>query len=384
MKLVYLYLSLFNSGGTERVLHNKVCSLIRRGGYEITIITTDQGSKPNFFVFPTSVNLIDLGINYSSINTRNPFRRFIQTYKKKRLHLKRLSDQLNKIKPDITITVYPSIAVPLSKIKDGSKKIIEFHSNRYFRLNQGYRGIHQIVAKYRTWQDYQFIKKFDGLVVLTKEGAKQWQGISNVRVIPNTAPSQQIVLNDLPSSKERRVIAVGRLVWEKGYDRLIQAWSLLPKEILAEWELVIFGAGEQKNNLENLIKKQNVSSSVSIKKPTKQIFNEYAKSSFFVMTSRSEGFGMVLVEAMSCGLPAISFDFSCGPKEIIENGVNGFLVDDGNIQDFAARMEQLICNDSLRSSFSKKAQLVIDKYSEEKIMQKWVTFFAELAPPSST
>ena len=382
MKLVYLYLSLFNSGGTERVLHNKICELVRRGGYEITVITTDQDSKPNFFTFPTSVQFIDLGINYSSIDTQNPLQRAILTYKKKKLHLKRLSILLNKIKPDITITVYPSIAVPLSKLKDGSKKIIEFHSNRFFRLYQGYSGIHQIVAKYRTWQDYQFVKKFDALVVLTMEGAKQWRGISNIRVIPNAAPSRQVDFNDLSISKEKRVIAVGRLVWEKGYDRLIQAWGLLPKDILSEWELVIFGDGEQKKNLEDLIIKQDIRSSICIKPPTKEIFNEYAKSAFSVMTSRAEGFGMVLVEALSCSIPVISFDFSCGPKEIIKNGVNGFLVEDGNIQDLAAKIEQLICDENLRFAFSQKTQLDLDKYSEDKIMKKWETFFSELLAQS--
>lgn len=382
MKLVYLFTSLFNSGGTERVLHNKVCELVRRGGYEITVITTDQGSKPNFFSFPASVQIIDLGINYSSIDTRNPFRRSILTYKKKKLHLKRLSDQLNKIKPDITITIYPTISVPLSKLKDGSKKIIEFHGNRFFRLFQGYRGFHQIVAKYRTWQDYQFVKKFDALVVLTKEGAKQWQGISNIHVIPNAAPSRQVDFNDLSISKEKRVIAVGRLVWEKGYDRLIQAWRLLPKEILSEWKLVIFGNGEQKNNLEDLIIKQDVSSSVCINPPTKEIFIEYAKSAFFVMTSRAEGFPMVLIEAMSCGLPVVSFDFSFGPKEIIKNGVNGFLVEDGNIQDLAAKIEQLICDENLRFAFSQKTQLDLENYSEDKIMKKWEAFFAALIAQS--
>lgn len=378
MKLVYLYSSLYISGGIERVLHNKVCELVRRGGYDITIITTDQGNAPCFFKFPESVKIIDLGINYSSIDTGNPFRRAILTYRKKKLHLKRLSELLLKIKPDITITVYSAMTVPLSKIKDGSKKIVEFHNNRFNRLNQGYRGFHQLVARYRTWQDYRFIKKFDELVVLTKEGEKQWHGIPNIRVIPDAVPLRQTVSDVLSVSKKKRVIAVGRLVWEKGFDRLIKAWSLLPKQILAEWELVIFGSGEQKTNLEALIKTLDVCSSIHILPPTNDIFNEYVKSAFLVMTSRAEGFGMVMAEAMSCGVPVISFDFSCGPKDIIEDGVNGFLVENGNIPAFSKKMEELITNESLRQAFSEKAKLVKDKFSEKKIMDMWVTYFEEL------
>ena len=365
------------------MLHNKICEFVSRGEeYDITIITTDQGRAPCFFDFPKSVKIIDIGINYSAVNTRNPIRRAVVTYRKKRLHFIRLSELLCTIKPDVTITIYPSMAIPLSKIKDGSKKIVEFHANRFFRFHQGYRRSHRIVVKYRTWQDYRFIKKFDELVVLTKEGAEQWRQISNIRVIPNAAISRQSVLSISPVTKEKRVIAVGRLVYEKGYDRLIHAWSILPKEILEEWRLVIIGDGEQKNNLQEIIKTLNVCSSVCIKAPTKQIFDEYAKSAFFVMTSRTEGMPMTLIESMSCGLPAVCFDFACGPKEIIEDGVNGFLVENGNIREFSEKMEDLILNEDIRLVFSEKAKLVKDKFSEEKVTEMWMEFFSELAKKS--
>lgn len=380
MKLVYLTPTLSNPGGMERVLHNKVCWLVQKGNYDITIITTDQRDSPIFFNFPKGVEIIDLGINYSSVYAKSPIYRVLSTYRKKRIHFNLLSELLKKIRPDITITLYPSDTVSIPSIKDGSKKIIEFHSNRFFRLNQGYKGIHQLIAKFRIRQDYQFVKKFDKLVVLTDEGAAQWGGIPNIEVIPNAIITPPHIIM---SSESKRVIAVGRLIHEKGFDRLIQAWGLLPKDLLGEWKLDIYGQGEQELYLNELIYSLNLGTSAKINKPTKNIFEEYKKSAFLVMTSYSEGFGMVLVEAMSCGLPAICFDFSCGPKDIIDDNINGFLVENGNILLLSKKMERLMRDNNLRHFFSKNAKQIQDKFSEKKVMEMWEKFFNSLILPES-
>lgn len=376
MKLVYLIQDLASPGGTIRVLHNKVCWFIRHGGYEITIITTDQGQSPIYFDFPDSVKIIDLGIDYSSVYNNAPLSRILSLYTKKKKHFKLLSELLQKIKADITITFYPSDAVSVPDIHDGSKKILEFHTNRFFRTNQGYSGVHQLVAKFRTWQDSRFVKKFDKLVVLTEEGARQWNGYKNTVVIPNAVTSFPKISPKPAVSK--RVIAVGRLVYEKGFDRLIKAWSILPKEILSEWNLTILGSGEQQSNLNELITSLGVSSSAHISAPTKKIFEEYAKSDFLVMTSYSEGLPMVLIEAMSCGLPTICFDFSCGPKDLIKDGLNGFLVENNNIRLLAEKIELLIRNQNLRLKLSENARQIKDKFSEERIMTLWTKFFSDV------
>lgn len=342
------------------------------GDYDITIITTDQQDRPNFFSFPKSVEIIDLGINYSSVYTKSPIIRILSTLLKKRIHFKSLSQLLKKIRPDITITLYPSNTVTIPRIKDGSKKIIEFHSNRFFRLNQGYKGIHKLIAKFRIRQDYRFVKKFDKLVILTDEGAAQWSGIPNIEVIPNAIITPPRIIM---SSDSKRVIAVGRLIHEKGFDRLIQAWSLLPKDLLEEWQLDIYGQGEQELYLNELIYSLNLGTSAKINKPTKNIFEEYKKSAFLVMTSYSEGLPMVLIEAMSCGLPAICFDFSCGPKDLIDDNINGFIVENGNILLLSKKMERLMRDNNLRLTFSKNAKQVKDKFSEEKVMCMWEQLF---------
>lgn len=374
-KLVYLTPTLASPAGMERVLHNKVCWLVRNHHHNIIIVTTDQGQSPLYFDFPKEVRIIDLGINYSASFSLNPIARTIALYKKRRLHKRKLTALLLKERPDITVALYPSEISVLSRIKDGSKKVLEFHSNRFFRMNQGYQGIHAWVARYRTWADKRFVSRFDRCVVLTHEAMEQWGNMSNLEAIPNAithVPSVSAV-ND-----SHRVIAVGRLIYEKGFDRLLKAWALLPDDVRRDWRLDIFGGGEQEASLNALIKELGIDHSAKICPPTRMIFEEYAKSSFLVTTSRSEGFGMVILEAMSCGIPVISYDFQCGPREIIQDGINGFLVQKGNIEALSEKILFLIQNPDLRNRLASNAKEVRTTFSEDRIMHMWEHLFDTL------
>lgn len=374
-KLVYLTPTLSSPAGMERVLHNKVCWLTEHRDYQITIVTTDQGDAPVYFDFPSQVSIVDLGINYSADYSRNPIARSFWLIKKRRLHKKKLELLLSEIHPDITIALYPSEVNVVPCIKDGSKKILEFHSHRFFRLNQGYHGLHLLVAKYRTWADKRLATRFDRCIVLTHEGAEQWGKMTNIEVIPNAITHVPEVTHNLQS---HRVIAVGRLIYEKGFDRLLKAWALLPKNIRNNWKLDIFGQGECEHSLRMMINELQINSSASILPPTSKIFDEYANSSFLVMSSRSEGFGMVMLEAMSCGVPVVSFDFKCGPKEIIQDGINGILVPEGNIEMLAKTMLRLIQDSALRDELGANTRNVLDTFSQDRIMGMWEQCFTHL------
>ena len=374
-KLVYLTPTLSSPAGMERVLHNKVCWLTEHRDYQITIVTTDQGDAPIYFQFPPQVSIVDLGINYSADYSRNPLARTICLLKKRRIHKRKLEALLNKIHPDITITLYPSEVTVVPSIRDGSKKILEFHSHRFFRLNQGYHGIHLLVAKYRAWADKRLAARFDRCVVLTHEGAAQWGKMSNLEVIPNAITYVPKVTHNLQS---HRVIAVGRLIYEKGFDRLLKAWALLPDGIRNDWRLDIFGQGECEQSLQRMINELGISSSASIRPPTNKIFDEYANSAFLVMSSRSEGFGMVMLEAMSCGVPVVSFDFKCGPKEIIQDGINGILVPEGDIEMLANTILRLIQDSALRKELGTNTRNILTTFSQERIMGMWEQCFTHL------
>lgn len=372
MKLIYCMASVYNPGGMERVLLNKVSWFAARDGYKVMVVTTDQQGRPPFYQFPENVQMVDLGINYSVDNNRSPIAKITSYFQKRRKHRKVLADLLMRERADVVISLYPSESSFIPKIKDGSKKVLELHLNRYFRLQYGRSGLLGLADRFRSWQDVRIARKFDKFVVLTKEDAGYWGNLPNLEVIPNAAPNIQATSYD---SFSRRVIAVGRLDYQKGFDRLIDAWALIPEGLREEWTLDIFGQGEWEDMLEDRIKQLGISSSAKINNPVKDIYDEYSASSFIVMSSHYEGMPMVLLEAMSCGLPGICFDFKCGPKDIIRDGQNGLIVPEGDVKALAKAMEKIMLDNSLRNRMSEEALKTCSDYSEERVMERWQKCF---------
>lgn len=376
MKLIYCIHSICNPGGMERVLYNKVKFLSEQMNYDITIVTTDQHNRPPFYPFPGNVRMTDLGINYSEDNIKGAFGKITGYLKKRRKHKRLLTELLMREKADIVVSLYPSESSFIPDIKDGSKKVLEIHYCKFFRLQYGRTGILGLIDRLRTKQDEQIVSRFDRFVVLTNEDKGYWGNIPNIVVIPNAA---MLVGNKYSDVTEKRVIAVGRLDYQKGFDRLIKAWKMVQQSgRFNDWKLDIFGQGEWKEMLNRMIDDYGIAGTASINAPTKQIGDEYAKSSMLVMSSNYEGFPMVMIEAMACGLPVVSFDFKCGPKDIIDDGKNGIIVHDGDIEGLANAMMKLMDNQTLRSTMSENAKKVVDTYSEENVMKQWLDLFASL------
>lgn len=373
MKLIYCIHSVCNPGGMERVLLNKVTYLVKNLGWDITVVTTDQKGKAPFYPFPKEVRMIDLDINYSDDNSKNVFRKITGYLYRKQLHRKRLSTLLEKEKADIVISLYPSESSFIPDIKDGSKKVLELHYCKFFRLQYGRIGLLGMIDKWRTRQDEKIVSRFDKFVVLTNEDRGYWGNLRNIEVIPNAA---MLVSNGYSDAQNKRVIAVGRLDYQKGFDRLIRAWRIVQQnEAFHEWNLDIFGQGEWKEMLQQMIDEAGLQDSMRINQPTKQIGNEYVRSSILVMSSHYEGFPMVMIEAMACGLPVVSFDYKCGPKDIIRHGENGLLVHDGDIEGLAAAMMKLMDDEAYRKRLSDDAKKIISTYSEETVMNRWIALF---------
>ena len=376
MKIIYCIRATYNPGGMERVLLNKVSYLSNRFDWEILIVTTDQQGRPPFYPFPQGIRMIDLGIDYSDDNDKGVFKKIAGYLRRKRIHKKRLTNLLQKEKADIVVSLYPSESSFLPDIKDGSRKVLELHYCKFFRLQYGRKGLLGWIDRWRTSQDERIVRKFDKFVVLTHEDQGYWGNLPNIEVIPNAAMNMSGHFSDVSS---RRVIAVGRLDYQKGFDRLIQAWEVIQKTgRFNDWHLDIFGQGEWHDRLQNMIESRGVERTAHINTPTNHIGDEYARSSLIVMTSNYEGFGMVLVEAMACGVPAVAFDCKCGPKDIIRQGENGFLVANGDIQGLADAMMEVMGNEELRKRLSKNAKNVVSTYSEEAIMEKWIRLFSSL------
>lgn len=375
MKLIYCIASVYNPGGMERVLLNKLRWFARQGGYELMVVTTDQQGRDPFYEFPPEVQMVDLGINYSLDNTRAPLGKILSYFRKRRIHRGRLTELLMRERADIVVSLYPSESSFIPDIRDGSKKVLELHYNKYFRLQYNRRGLLGQADRFRMRQDERIVRKFDRFVVLTREDAGYWGALPNLAVIPNAALQMPATTYD-PES--HRVIAVGRLDYQKGFDRLLDAWALIPDEAREGWTLDIFGQGEWEQMLKEQAVRLGISDSARINRPTSKIFEEYARSAFLAMSSHYEGLPMVMIEAMACGLPVVSFDYPCGPKDIILNGENGLIVPEGDVRALADAMAALMADAGLRQHMAEKAREVTGIYSEENVMSLWKQCFDSL------
>lgn len=373
-KIVYCTPSLYMAGGVERVLTLKANYFADIYGYDVTIITTDGHDKPNFFPLSKSVKVLNLNINFEELWTCSFLNKIFIYLKKQRCYKKRLSLELMRLRPDITISLLRREINFLASIKDGSKKVGEFHVNR-----SNYRNFEKYESNFikylfsRFWMNNLVVnlRKLDKLVVLTEEDKSQWKELSNVEVIPDPLPFLTEVISPLTS---KRVIAVGRYVYQKGFDLLLQAWSIIEKQN-QDWELAIYGYGERAP-YEQLIDALKINRCrCHLYGPTDSIKHEYVNSSVLAFSSRFEGFGMVLVEAMSCGLPVVSFDCPCGPKEIISDGVDGVLAPNGDVEQFADSLLYFINHPEEIQRFSKNAQIKSKQYSLDILSLRWKELF---------
>ena len=376
MKILYCTHSTYNPGGMERVLLNKVTYLSQLPGWEVSIVTTDQHHRPPFYPFPEKVRMTDLDINYSDDNDKGVWKKIFGYLRKRKEHKRKLTALLQKERPDIVVSLYPSESSFIPDIKDGSKKVLELHFCKFFRLQYGRKSLLGWIDKLRTRQDERIVRRFDKFVVLTHEDKGYWGNLPNIEVIPNAAMHVSENYSDV---KNKRVIAVGRLDYQKGFDRLIEAWEWIQGTgKLTDWRLDIFGQGEWKEMLQRMIEEKGLQHSVQIHRPTKQIGEEYVKSSLLVMSSHYEGFPMVMIEAMACGLPVVSFDYKCGPKDIIQHGINGLLVPEGDIKALANAMMEVMTDETYRRMLSRNARKVVDTYSEEAVMARWIRLFTSI------
>ena len=169
MKLIYCTHSTYNPGGMERVLLNKVTYLSVLPGWEVSVVTTDQHQRPPFYPFPAQVRMTDLEINYSDANETGVWRKITGYLRKRKEHKKKLTALLQKEKADIVVSLYPSESSFIPAIKDGSKKVLELHYCKFFRLQYGRKGLRGVIDKWRTCQDEHLVRRFDKFVVLTHE-----------------------------------------------------------------------------------------------------------------------------------------------------------------------------------------------------------------------
>ena len=374
LKLVYITPALYMAGGVERVLTLKANYLAEHFGYEITIILTEGKDKPLFYPLSDEIKVINLNIGFEELWTCSFFKKIFVYLKKQRLYKKLLTRELMRIRPDVTISLLRREINFINDIKDGSRKIGEMHVNRanyrnFEAIDSNF--IKRLFAKFWMHSLVSKLKKLDRFVVLTEEDKSAWPELCNICVIPDPlsfTPTQ------ISSLTEKRIIAVGRYVYQKGFDLLLQAWAKIEKQF-PDWEIAIFGDGDSEPYRRKMRELGIDTSRCHLNGPTADIQKEYVNSSIFAFSSRFEGFGMVLVEAMACGLPVVSFACPCGPKDIIKDGEDGLLVEHGNVKAFASSLSQLMLNPSLCQSMSTAGKTNVRRFYMNQIAMRWKNLF---------
>lgn len=376
-RIVYCTPSLYMPGGVERVLTLKANYFAEVLGYDITIILTDGVDKPSFFPLSEKVHVVNLNIGFEELWFKSFIWKVIHYLPKQRVFKKRLTDELFRIRPDFTVSLLRREINFISDIDDGSKKIGEIHINRAHYRNfmpNRTNPLKELFAKFWMSGLLAKVRRLDRFVVLTEYDRQAWSDVLQVSVIPNPLPFYPELVSTL---QQKRIIAVGRYFDEKGYDMLLKAWSLVEKQAKG-WCLDIYGDGLKSHYVQIANELGLDKNRCRLNDSIVDVQSEYLNSSFFVCSSRYEGFGMGIIEAMACGLPVVAFDCPWGPRSIIRDGEDGMLVEDGNVGLLAETMLSLINNPDLLSSLAQNARTNVQRFKMENIAKKWQLLFDEM------
>jgi len=260
---------------------------------------------------------------------------------------------------DLILTLY---SLPATAGISGIKRVTWEHFNFYYQFpknNKLRRLAMRLAARFS-----------HVILVLTHEDQIYYQ--QNLRIrgrlcqIYNPDPFEGVIPGE---AEEKMVLAAGRLTHAKGFDLLLESWSELEPDFPG-WSLSIAGEGEDRPALEAQIEDLGLRN-VKLLGQVPDIEGLYQRCGFFVLSSRNEGFGMVLIEAMAFGKPVVSFDCKAGPRDIVADGENGFLVTTGDCRGFAQRMRQLMESEHLRGVMGKRAKSSLGRFSLNAILDQW-------------
>lgn len=358
---IFMY-NLEFGGGTERMAVS-VANALQGKGYKISIISVCNFDKPYFELNEgiKTYYIFDNEKLIKDIITGSRFER-LRSYA---LLTYRLNKIIKKNKIDILINSgveYNQWSLPIKFWNKKTKMISWEHFNATHQWHFLLRG--RMMAK----------KYADALVVLTQQDKELY-----LKESPSKGPIYVInnFLNHFPekssSLESRNVLIVGRLVPEKGLKNLVDIWQKVKKNNISNgWKLQIVGDGYYKADLQAIISEKKLENSINLVGATHNVEQYYSDASIYVMTSEYEGFGLVLVEAESFGVPVVSFNCPTGPREIINEGQDGFLIPMGDNDAMAEKILLLMSDEALRKGMGKKAKENSLRFKEEDIIEKWV------------
>lgn len=377
MKITFLTLDIFGMGGTIRTVLN-VANYLVNNGYEVEVVSVLRYRKEPFFYIDPKIRIVVLhsklikrsgkkGLKGKIINFLDKSKsRLIHPDDEGHHHFSLLTDikmykYLKDIKDGVLISTRPSFNIFTAKY--ANKSIVTI-GQEHLNLSIYPKRLQKAIKRY--------YPKLNYLATLTDDDTLDYKKLfSNDKIkivkLTNSIPPFESKLSSL---EDKTILAAGRLVPQKGFDLLIEAFSRIVDKA-PDWKVKIFGAGKDKDMLQDMINEKHLYNNVLLMGPTQEIEKELTRSSIYALSSRFEGFGMVIVEAMQCGVPVVSFDCPKGPGEIIAHNEDGILVEDGNVEAFADALLELIEDKEKRVKFGKKAVKNVKRYTIDEIGKQW-------------
>lgn len=377
MKVVYCTDTVCCPGGTQLVTIVKANALAEIDGYEVWIVVTDNKGE-SMLPISDKVHLVDLDVNYYEYDWKGFVFWLWGKMVKGNQHKKRLKNLLEKISPDYVISTGTSEKFFLPSLKVTSNPIFvrEFHFEKWFRSRAASSFVSKLSAILANLYDYKWkIKGYDAIVVLTETDKNDnWKDEKNVYVIPNPLTRKSVYCS---GQHDKVVVTAGRLVYQKNFESLVRVWEKVARRH-ADWILQIWGNGALRDELSGQIRLLGLQGKVMLMGYSDDVMDKMSQASVFALSSRYEGFGLVILEAMSVGLPVVSYACPAGPKDLIDDSEDGFLIDNGDEDMFAEKICYLIEHEEERVRMGKNAIMKSEKYSIEAVMKRWVEFFDSL------
>jgi glycosyltransferase involved in cell wall biosynthesis len=364
MKIVFTTDQIYLHGGIEKVMATKANYFADVLKYEVYILTTEQQNNNPCYELSSKIKFVDLGVNYS--RSKSYFS--LVNLKKVVSHFRKWYSAIKSIQPNAIIVcnlAFDFYWTPFFHKK--VKKIKEFHASRFF--TEIARNKVSSLKKINFIINDFIESKYDKLVLLNNDEKKYYRS-NNLVVIPNPIIFDTELAAPLISSK---AIAAGRIAPVKGFENAIKSWKIVVDKH-PDWQLDIFGQGEKEyiDELKEIIKQNNLEENVFINNAVSNLQEKLLEFSLYIMTSKTECFPMILLESLQVGLPIVSFDCPYGPRNIIADNEDGFLVENQNNFQFAEKVNCLIENKSLRKKMGQNGKVNVKRFSVEDVAVKWV------------
>ena len=370
---IYITALHLNHGGVEMAISLLSNALVKRG-YEVTILSIYKLGQPAYKLEP-SVKikyLTDVTPNQEAFYKAKNEKSFGKMLKEGLYALKVLYLKKNSMKNAITAV---DKGVIISTRNEHSVLLSKFGNKNVLKIAQLHHD-HEFMKKYlRDFQnnysniDY-FVLLTEGLKSEVEEIMQGHNKKTRCIAVPNFL--EDVSINVELEQKEKTVVTVGRLHPVKGFERLIELWQMVAKNH-EDWKLKIIGGGSIEKKLRKKVNALGLSKQIEIVGAMEHddVIEEMKKASLYVMTSYSEAFPFVLIEAMSSGLPVVAFDVRVGPRAIIDNNLNGLLITDNELEEFAAGVEMHMDDENKRKNMSVCAMKKAHKFLEEEVMKQW-------------